>query len=391
MLMIVLYAFYVGQSSSLPTLDQHELGKKRSACSDFLLHTYSAQMCSSALGLLNGTIYSQADVCSMFDETLNCVQKSLKAEGGTCNLRELETAYKHTARLAGLPPLIQSCQASQLNGSFCDSTQRLGELIFVACNPYFSQMSMFPSITCSYVEFLKTCVKTATQLLNESCSESQIDHALASSVLDSRVRALYPSVQFNECFHHDGPTNSRCGITVAMPLEATRCISFLANVNFSLPEVTQARSCSLFSEVLSCMRRVYLNEGSTCTLDVLRSTVISFGELSQADWLPVEKFKLCTVYESFSNTSLCRSNSRLLDILFYVGKSLLESLNLLPVSFQCQVLEMVTNTTLIQINTLSENCVKVDLIRAMTSTVAKEKFQIYPNIHINECVHSHTD
>ncbi|KAK3579888.1 hypothetical protein CHS0354_025750 [Potamilus streckersoni] len=273
--------------------DQHQL-EKRSACSDFLLHTYSVQMCSRALGMLNGTIYSQADVCSIFDETLNCVQKSV--EGGTCSHLELETMYKHTATLAGLTPLIQRCHVSRLNDSFCESTQRLGELIFVACNPYFYQMSMFPSI-----------------------------------------------------------------------------------------------KCSMFSEVLSCMQRVYSNEGSTCTLDVLSSTVISFGELSQADWLPVENFRLCKVYESFSNTSLCRSDSRLLDILFYVGKQYLESLNQIPVSFQCQGLELVTNTTLLQINILKENCVKADLIRAMMSTMGKERFQTYPSIHINECVYSHTE
>lgn len=284
------------------------------------------QTCITGIrGFVEEGNFSQEDLCSIYRETLYCVQKKMLDQGLHCSLADigLSMASNYTA-LSPARFNYGSCTLIPEVGNICLNNKRLATFTLILCEPYLSLMQTVGDATaaCAYSASLVQCAQRRLGLISAQCSTVQIEEAFRSQATTTFLSKHATGVNLDVCFKTIGVSTTNtytiCTDHYSIFTEETPiCLLHIMQVNLSLANnmTRQERNmgCSSVREGLACKERKLAHAGIHCSMEEIKLAMNYFLHV-QGEPLVQE----CPVNESYVSTSMCEDDFRLVS--FYTMK-----------------------------------------------------------------------
>ncbi|XP_060599589.1 uncharacterized protein LOC132753165 [Ruditapes philippinarum] len=354
----------------------------------------AAQTCVTGIGFLNSTINSQDEICSIYKETLYCIQKKIHDQGLDCDLPDIGASMAIIYKTIG-PELFNydSCTLTPEVGNICSSEDRLVTYTLIACTPYLSQMALYGDslAACAYKAALVQCAEQSLGYIGIQCSKFQVEEAFRSHTTATFLSKHAFGVDLGSCFKTVGTQGSSSDkncvdyVTIFSYSSVTTCMASLPRTNFTdnMSQQDKNMQCSFVQEVLACMVKQLAVIGSQCTMKQMQSAVNTYIHLSQmgAGLLHISE---CQVNESYVSTSMCDDDFRLVSFFATSGGTAFNSLD----GYNNK--DLVCNTLVSYIGVLTNGfnvtCSSSKIFAAFISPFGTSFFNgHYPHLDFNHC------
>lgn len=353
----------------------------------------NAQNCLSMFGLLNSTVHSQAEQCSIFQEALYCTKRALETAGLVCSLSDIDQSISSIyTGIVGPNINFTTCNLTKETSSLCASAERLGMYSLLSCQPYVEQMGSAPSIAaaCFYGDYLIQCASQMTGSLGSACSDDEIRTALASKTALDFYSRHSPGKDLTQCFETvTDNVDKLCRPTnyVEIWYHVAGCIGNTANFKFigNLSQVQYDMQCSYVQEILACMVLQVRKAGSHCTMAQMMTIILTINQMTPVQLPGIDRLANCPENDTYVTTSLCTNDFRYTSVmLLAVGFAFESAAKDNNPDHVCQTLaNYATEVT----KYLYVQCTSTQLFTALTSTFATLLLSTrYPTLSLNHCL-----